>query len=367
MLPTGGFLLRENVGGSLTARYHGNPFAPGTTVNAFQPAGTLPTEINGAPFDADGDGRLEADEPFQLGAILSGTRLQVLINGEPVAAANGFSTTGTGTNNFLGLWKNRYSGGAAVSADPYFDNLMVEQPVVIRHLNDIDPNVNAQDGQGNSIGRENWIVEEGGTTIPAVGPITEIIEGETHRAWAIDDDGGNSRKMYKTAFSDEEKAKANANGWRYTMTMRVVDDSDALDFSIHGQVADGDWAYTLLFGSDDQGNAIVDLHDTGPNGGVGNNTHVIPGGSVYHEYVMEYDPLTDTVDLIVDGQLVEADYAGRALSGYNRITFGSNQGSSAGHAHYEFVQFEIIPEPSTLVLLALGLLVRLGGSRRRTA
>jgi hypothetical protein len=146
------------------------------------------------------------------------------------------------------------------------------------------------------------------------------------------------------------------------MTMRMVDSSDALDFSVHGQVSDGDWAYTMLFGTDDQGNAIVDLFDTG---GIGNNSHVIPGGSDYHTYVMEYDPLTDTVDLFVDDQLVEADYAGRSAAGYNRITFGSNQTSSGGHAHYEFVQFEIIPEPSTLVLLALGLLVGLGGTRRR--
>lgn len=131
MLPTGGFLLRQKnpTGTGLTTLYGNNPWAPGSTLNAFQAAGTLPTSINGSPFDANGDGRLDGTEPFTLGVELSGTSLTVYVNGQaivtPAMFTNQIQIAPNAPHNYLSLFKNRYSGSPPVGADIYFDDLQL--------------------------------------------------------------------------------------------------------------------------------------------------------------------------------------------------------------------------------------------------
>ena len=143
ILPTGGVMLREKVGGTFYIRYRDNPFVAGDqsgTLNIFQGAGSLPTTINGQPFDADGDGRLEHDEPFHVQAVLVGDRLTFAINGQAVAAARTASDGSAVGTQTLSLCKNRYTSSASTIADPYFDNLSIDVPdYIIRHTDERTP------------------------------------------------------------------------------------------------------------------------------------------------------------------------------------------------------------------------------------
>ena len=354
MLPTGGLLVTEQVGGGYTVRYHDNPFAPGTTVNAFQAAGSLPTAINGAGFDLDGDGRLEADELFQLGAIVSGNRLQVLINDQPVVAVTLSHTSGSGASA-VSLFKNRYTSSAATHAPAYFDNLCLRVPdFVIRHRDDNAPLL------------EGWIEQKGGSNV-TVGPVTETIGGKEYEAWVVDDNYG-GRWHYQASLTDREKALAAHNGWKYTMLARLVDVNDAVDFSCHGEVSFDGTTYAMAMGTDSEGNALVNLYGVGETWG--QDAHMIAGGSIYHLYEIVFDPNalagTGAVNLFVDGELVESGFTGRAsvLPTLNRITWGSNHTDASGQGNYAFVQFAIVPEPTTLALLCLGALGLLRRRRR---
>jgi autotransporter-associated beta strand protein len=338
MTPTGGLFLRENY---RDTKYYKNPFTGGDFLT-YGAAGSLPTSINGLPFDADGDGRLGDDEPFELQAILYGSRLQVLINGEPVAANNGFSAPDASAENCAGFWKNRLSSGNVETHDSYHDDFAVTNlPFLIRHIDSFDPNIAAV------LPRENWILS-GDTNLVSVGPVTETVGGETVEAWKVDDDSEevNALTYYSTALSAAEITDVNTNRWRFTMRLRVVNANAAVDWGICGQVSAAN-TYTLKFGSDASGNAMVTL-----NGGA---AHVVAGGSVYHSYVLDYNPDTSTANLYCDGSIIQPDVAWGSGS-YNRVIFGSGSSAALGSAHYQLVQFEfppppITPPPGTLILL----------------
>lgn len=124
----GDLFVRQVVGGAspLLTLYNDNPFIAGTAPidMRVKPDGTLPTTFGGGAFDADGDGTLEANEPFTLGATLSGTSLDVLINGTPVATVGGLSAPGP--TNYVALVKQRYSMSYTIDIpDVRYDNLVI--------------------------------------------------------------------------------------------------------------------------------------------------------------------------------------------------------------------------------------------------
>ena len=123
----GGMLIGENTTGddrSFGWYYQDNPFFEGEVAwDGFPPPGRLPTEINGAPFDANGNGRLEDDEPFLFGAVLSGTNIDVQINGETIKSATLENTSGISANGFSLM---RHGTGGGFENFPHFDNLIIE-------------------------------------------------------------------------------------------------------------------------------------------------------------------------------------------------------------------------------------------------
>jgi hypothetical protein len=111
--PTGGLLIRQRASGALNTLFVDNPWhSPTTTANLQYFTGSLPTTVNGLPFDVDGDGKLESNEPFRLGAILSGTSLQVTVNGQVVATATTAGTAST-PHNYFAVHKNKWTGTVA--------------------------------------------------------------------------------------------------------------------------------------------------------------------------------------------------------------------------------------------------------------
>jgi autotransporter-associated beta strand protein len=329
MTAAGGLFLRENYDSN---KYYKNPFTGGDYL-AYGAAGSLPASINGLPFDADGDGRLGDDEPFDLQAVLYGSRMQVLINGEPVMANNGFASTSASEENCAGFWVNRLSSGNVETHDSYHDDFAVTNlPFLIRHIDRFDPNIAA------AMPRENWTLS-GNTTLVPVGPVTETVGGETVHAWSINDasSAGGSTAQYNTTLLGSEIADVNTNRWRLTMRLRVVNANDAVDDSVSAQVATTNRAFTLRVGSDASGNARVSLNN--------GTTFTVAGGSVYHTYMLDYNPSTASVDLFCDGALLQSGVTSGTYT-LNRIFFGSNASATTGYAHYQLVQFSILwPEP----------------------
>ncbi len=139
-LPNGGLVVRQNgelTGsfGTLHTLFSGNPFIAQAvgSITTFQGAGSLPTSINGLPFDADSDGVLEDDEPFKMGVRLEGTSLEFQINGQTITAIETLSSASI-TANYMSLTKNSFGGGAL--ADIIFDNLLITDAAL-----DIRPDV----------------------------------------------------------------------------------------------------------------------------------------------------------------------------------------------------------------------------------
>ena len=70
---------------------------------------------------------------------------------------------------------------------------------------------------------------------------------------------------------------------------------------------------------------------------------------------MRFDPLSGTADLFVDGIERISDYGGNTINtGSSLVQFGAAQSNSAGHGHYNLVQFSTVPEPSSTVLFLVG-------------
>ncbi len=332
MTPAGALFVREN---ALDTKYGMNPFTGSPDFWVYGAAGSLPASINGLPFDADGDGRLGDGEPFDFQAILSGSRLQVLVNGQPVMAANGFAPGDPVADNCPGFFKNRLDSGAAETHDAIYDNYSVTNlPYLIRHIGKFDPNVGA------ALPVENWTLD-GNTGAVAVGPVTETVGGETVDAWKIDDASASAFAYYSTAFSAVEAEWVNTNRWRLTLRMRVVNAGDAADWGVCAYVA-GSGNYTLLFGSDASGNAQVSC-----NGGA---VVTVPGGSVYHTYTLQYSPVQSRANLHCDGEPLALSIPW-AEGGDDRLLFGAGDSTQTGCAHYALVKFECLPQPVPGTLL----------------
>jgi len=125
VLSTGGMMIGENrYPTSYQWYYIDNPFNEGEVAfNGFGDPGSLPTTINGAPYDANGNGRLDDDEPFHFAAVLAGTNIDLQINGETIKSATLENTSGFSANGFA---LTRQHVGGSFEHFPHFDNLIID-------------------------------------------------------------------------------------------------------------------------------------------------------------------------------------------------------------------------------------------------
>ena len=360
--PSGGFLIRQNESGALPILYDTSPFDPSVavgTLNSFAAPGTLPATIGGQPFDVNQNGVLEENEPFNLGASLSGDRLTMKINGEDLFDVT-LPTAGPATQtSYFALMKNRHTGGGTRhNFNPLFDNLVISgtapppppPPPPIRHVGDTNPF------------DEGWAAQNGGAAIANNGPVDD---GGTP-AWNIHDDSaaGGSREAYIRSLTPEQLADASANGWKMRGELRFIGANDPADGAVELSVyPDSNTGFVLWLGADEVGNPILAALDS-VSPCCGTTETIVPGGG-YHAYEMVFDPASGTVDIFVDDDPapVIEDYAGVTIgSTVNRVLWGSNDSAGMGNANYRFVEFTIVPEPSSLALVLFGV-VAIAGRR----
>ncbi len=104
--PGGYMWIQEIQNGIPETLYSANPFNPaGSTGADFSMPGQLPTMIGGQPFDADGDGALEPNEPFNFSVSLVGDALDVSVNGSAFVSVNTAGTESVGFGSKPGFFK----------------------------------------------------------------------------------------------------------------------------------------------------------------------------------------------------------------------------------------------------------------------
>jgi hypothetical protein len=203
---------------------------------------------------------------------------------------------------------------------------------------------------------EGWTAFNAGGGGQVVGPLTNDA-GSGLDAWSMSD---TSSALFTTLSYNQTPSPAQLNqastlGWSYSVTIRIPNSSDLAAASPFIAYRDGSRSWQLHFGSEADGDPIVQLHDGGgahPNF-TGPTYTLQQAGSTYHTYALVFDPLDDSADLFVDGVERISDFPGFALAA---TTFGFGNGSSAdtGQGNFNSVQFMIVPEPESALLAALG-------------
>ena len=341
----GGFFVREVHNGALRTLLGttppGNPFG-GAQNNLYSSAGQLPSTVNSLPFDADSDGKLEDNEPFQLGVSLVGSALQVQINGQTVHNLTVSRSAPINYRSVSGFYKNRFTSAANLdNFNAGFDNFVMSgssyapaAPTPIVHQGDVAPLTEAWFPQNGSVGvTNNGAVRDGSTA-----------------AWNINDSSGavNTSGGWSRFLREDQIPIAQTEGWTMKASISVLNTADTPDGAIELSVyAASDKGYTLWLGSDAMGNPIVgEFQGTLPTLTLG-RTVTLNSGPGYHDYEMSYDPVSQTVDLFVDGALTIDDMApiNRNGAAINRVLWGSNSGTGIGNANYSSVEFIVGAAP----------------------
>jgi hypothetical protein len=159
-----------------------------------------------------------------------------------------------------------------------------------------------------------------------------------------------------------EVAEAKAAGWTLSAVLRMPVSADAPTGSPMVLFRDGQKSWQLGLGTEVDGDPIVVALTAAPQTGP---RHVIEGGAgEYHRFDLVYDPVTQTADLHVDGEVVITGYTGFANT-TRLILWGHGSSSDTGRANFSLVRFSTAPirpppvpalPPRGLLLLGLLLL-----------
>ncbi len=213
---------------------------------------------------------------------------------------------------------------------------------------------------------EGWTQEAHGVGVE-VGPVNNDLE-QGINAWYVDDNSTevHSTLIYRQTPTDAQIADANTFGWKLSTRLRVVDVDRPANFTVGARYSNGARRYGVIFGSDEDGDPIVILAKgaTDERLAWGPSYTVEGAGSTYHLYELVFDPGAGSADLFVDGTQRLSGYMGVSAD-TKRVFFGSANSYTTGHGNYNLVQWEIVPEPSALVLLGMGAVALLAYTWRK--
>lgn len=191
--------------------------------------------------------------------------------------------------------------------------------------------------------------------------------------WAVQDSSTFGDGIYVIQLTAQQLAAAAVSDWHLSTRLRVVDNlpsssaggHDAVTVDIHFL----EQSYGMVFGKESNGFPSVGLATVSdPIWPTVNNLN-----QNYNSYDLYFSHATNSASLYVNGTLAYSGYTGGYDPDINAppgdrtaeyLFFGSTASFETGRGNYNFVQFEIIPEPSTAMLAAFGGLILL--KRRRS-
>lgn len=108
--------------------------------------------------------------------------------------------------------------------------------------------------------------------------------------------------------------------------------------------------FAMRFGAQPDGTTTVTLLNNN-----GQPVVVANAGTGYRTFKLRYDPSTTTSDLFVDGVERYSNYAGVIIGNFPMSPrWGSLNGNlGVGQGNFSMVQFDVLPEPSTVTLFLL--------------
>ena len=182
-------------------------------------------------------------------------------------------------------------------------------------------------------------------------------------AWFVEDA---STGLYTTQFywqqpTTGQLSAASTYGWSLSTTLRVVEESEGVSESLFARFRDGTTSWEMAFDMQADADPVVQLYTSGGT----DPSYALEGvGSTYHTYSLVYDPAAGSADLFVDGVERISDYEGWLYSA-THVAWGTGGSNATGRGHFSSVQWDVVPEPSSLVMLISGALAVLWWRRKK--
>ncbi len=279
--------------------------------------------------------------PFRYTVTVDGTKL-----------AGDFAPLGYTSAAIQGaLFGSNSSGGTGIVGDLASYTLRTpSQRVLFSHHGANDP-----------------VSDEGWTQVgsPATGIYAEtVIDDGGYDAWKVVDNTTAGALNYQYDLTPAMEDILGEAGWRMRARIRVEDEANSIESAVGMQVALDtiDRVFNLGLSLDGAGNTLFGFNSSG------SDFTTISGsveGTGYHLYEMVYDPNDETVSLFVDGEEKISGFAGRAYPGLHRVLFGANSSAGTGTGYYNMVEFIVVPEPGSIIILFGLLLTTLAFRPRR--
>jgi hypothetical protein len=265
--------------------------------------------------------------PFRYTVTIDGTKL-----------ADDFAPLGYTSAAIQGaLFGSNSSGGTGIVGDMASYQLTAPcRRVLYSHYGSNDP-----------VGDEGWT--QVGT--PSAGLYAEAVTNDGgYDAWKVIDSTSAGALNYQYDLTPAMEEILLDNGWIMRGRIRVEDDPNSIDSAVSMQVALSPISrvFNLGLSLDGQGNTLFGFNTSG------SDFTTVSGsveGTGYHLYEMVFDPTDHTVSLFVDGDEKISGFGGRSYSGLHRVLFGANSSAGTGTGYYNMVEFIVVPEPGSLVLL----------------
>lgn len=300
-------------------------------------------------FNDTGAGQI-LDNPFNAGVNLINYGNVNSISGTPAGHEiflakdlstvwGGYEFIGAGTLILLADVNviNEIESTASYDNHIFFTNLAtvpfsgISSTAIFQHIGSTDPTT------------EGWTFNDG----PSVGPVVND-QSSGFDAWSVDDNQntGDNSGGYAAFPDDQQVADARGYGWTLSTRIRVPELSDTPLGSPGVLYRDGNLSWQLHFGTDAEGDPIVQLFEN-----PGGATYTLEGtGGGYHLYQLVYDPCTFTADLYVDGAEVLSNYSGFAHTEAANMNWGAFSTLDVGQGNYNLVQWGIHYTPIELTI-----------------